>query len=91
MNLMPIMLIIWGVFTACFLALLAYNATLTRYEDDQLFLSDNANQYLEDKQSTIITKVNKTQPLIKAFGGAAGFLAVVIVAMYTWDAWVRLH
>ena len=37
---MPIVLIIWGVFVACLLGLLAYNATLTRYEEDQLFLSD---------------------------------------------------
>ena len=91
MTLMPIMLIIWGVFTACFLALLAYNATLSRYEDDQLFLSDNANQYLENRQTTIIRRVNRTQPLIKAFGTAAAVLAVVIVTMYTWDAWLRLH
>ena len=37
---MSILLIVWGVFVACLLGLLAYNATLTRYEEDQLFLSD---------------------------------------------------
>jgi hypothetical protein len=38
MSALPALIVVWAVFTGLFLALLAYNATLTRYEENQLFL-----------------------------------------------------
>ena len=83
-------LIAWGVVTAAFLALLAYNATLTRYEEDQLFLSD-ANTREQELQNEIQKNVNRMRPLIRASGGASALLAAVIIGMYTWEAWQRLR
>jgi hypothetical protein len=85
-----VMLIIWGVVTVGFLALLAYNATLTRYEEDQLFLTAHS-QANEDLQTSILKNVNRTRPMLRAFGGASALLGAVIVGMYTWEAWQRLH
>lgn len=85
-----IMLIVWGAVTAGFLGLLAYNATLTRYEEDQLFLTGN-NHVAEEQQTAIIKSVKRTQPMLRAFGGASALLGAVIVGMYTWQAWQRLH
>ena len=85
-----IMLIVWGAVTAGFLGLLAYNATLTRYEEDQLFLTGN-NHAAEEEQTAIIKSVKRTQPMLRAFGGASALLGAVIVGMYTWQAWQRLH
>jgi hypothetical protein len=90
MNLITIMLIVWGVCTACFLALLAYNATLTRYEEDQLFLSD-ANLHEQEEQNTILQNVNRIRPFIRASGGASALLTASIIGMYTWQAWLRLR
>src|ERR1700688_3228414 len=67
MGYMFILLIIWGVFLACLLGLLAYNATLTRYEEDQLFLSESS-EFEKQHQSEIIAKLKKTQPFVRIFG-----------------------
>jgi len=90
MGFMSIMLVVWGVLLACLLGLLAYNATLTRYEEDQLFLSD-ANNSEKKQQDEIIAKLRRTQPLVRIFGGLSGLLTLAIVGLYTWDVWQRLH
>jgi hypothetical protein len=65
MSALPALIVVWAVFTGLFLALLAYNGTLTRYEENQLFLDDiNANE--KQQQSTILNKITKVTPYIKA-------------------------
>jgi hypothetical protein len=90
MHLLSIVLIVWGVCTAAFLGLLAYNATLTRYEEDQLFLSDS-HSVEQELQSNILKSVNRTRPLVRACGGASAFLGAVIIGMYTYEAWLRIR
>jgi hypothetical protein len=90
MSAIPVMLIAWGVVAACFLALLAYRGQLTRYEEDQLFLSDSeSNEQHEQKE--IVRKVNQIQPVIRALGVAAAAMTVGIVGIFTYDAWQRLQ
>jgi len=87
LPMVPAMLIIWGAFVLCFLSLLAYRATITRYEEDQLFLSDDGNAHaLHDQQDEIFRKVNKLAPMIRVVGGAAGLMTLLIVGTYAWDA-----
>ncbi len=90
MTLLSIVFIVWGIFTAAFLGLLAYNATLTRYEEDQLFLSDS-HSVEQELQNNILKNVNRTRPLVRACGGASAVLGAVIIGMYTWEAWLRLR
>ncbi len=90
MSHMPIYLILWGVVAACFLALLAYRGTITRYEEDQLFLTEN-NSHEHEEQDAIQRKVNRMRPLVNALGGLTGIVTVGIVGMYVWDAWQRLQ
>jgi hypothetical protein len=89
MGYMSIILIVWGVFLACLLGLLAYNATLTRYEEDQLFLSD-ANSVEKTHQDEIVAKLRRTQPLVRIFGSLSGLMTLAVAGMYTWDAWQHL-
>jgi hypothetical protein len=90
MSHVVMILTVWGVITAAFLALLAYNATVTRYEDDQLFLNDN-NQQQHQVQDNIQKSVTRTRPFVRAFGGASALLGAAIVGMYTYEAWLRLQ
>lgn len=90
MSHLPVVLIVWAAFAACFLALLAYRGQLTRYEEDQLFLSDNHSNE-QDEQSEIVRKVNKIRPLVNIFGYAAALLTIGIVGMFTYDAWQHLR
>jgi len=90
MNSLPLLIVIWAVLTGLFLALLAYNGTLTRYEESQLFLADiNANE--EQRQTAIVRRVNKTLPFLRALGILSAVMTVLIIGIYTWDAWQRIQ
>jgi hypothetical protein len=90
MDYMSVLLIAWGVFVACLLGLLAYNATLTRYEEDQLFLSET-NSVEKQHQNEIMAKLHRTQPLVRIFGSLSGIMTLAVVGMYSYEAWQRLH
>jgi len=90
MNFLPILIVIWAVLTGLFLALLAYNGTITRYEENQLFLADiNANE--QQRQSVIVKRVNRTLPFVRGLGTLSAIMTVAIIAIYTWDAWQRIQ
>ncbi len=81
----PTLLVVWASLVACFVALLTYRGQLTRYEDAELFLSEQ-NAEGERQQSDIVRRVNRMQPLVQLFGGAAGLVTVSIVAIWVADA-----
>ena len=89
MDAIPVLLIIWAAIAACFLGLLAYKGQLTRYEEDQLFLSETVS-HEQQLQSEIIRKVNKIQPFVRVFGVASAVMTAGIVGIFTWDAWQHL-
>ena len=80
-----LMWIVWAGMVAGFLALLAYRGTITRYEEDQLFLT-GSNEHEHAEQDEIVRRVNKVDPLVRVFGGAAGIMTVCVVSFYVWDA-----
>ncbi len=79
------MWIVWGMLATVLLGLLMYRGNLTRYEDDQLFLSDS-NQIEHQAQDEIQVKIRKIEPVIRIFGGVTGLITVVIVGFYVYDA-----
>ena len=89
MGVIPVMLIVWAVVAACFLALLAYRGQLTRYEEDQLFLSETVT-HEQQLQTEIVRKVTKIQPFVRVFGVAAAVMTAGIVGIFTYDAWQHL-
>ena len=63
----------------------ALSGTITRYEDDQLFLDDiSARQHQEN--DAIIRKLDKIQPYLKIFTGVTSILTAAIIGIYAWDA-----
>jgi hypothetical protein len=89
MESIPVLLIIWATISACFLGLLAYKGQLTRYEEDQLFLSDiRSNE--QQLQGEIVRKVTKIQPFVRVFGVAAAVMTAGIIGIFTYDAWQHL-
>ena len=90
MNALPALIVVWAVLTGLFLALLAYNGTITRYEENQLFLAD-INNNEQQRQTTIVSKVNKTLPFVRIFGTLSALLTVLIIGIYTWDSWLKLR
>lgn len=90
MNIHPLLLTVWGILAACFAALLMYRGQLTRYEDEQLFLSDEASLNAKRQQTEIVRKVNKLEPLVRVFGGAAGLMTACVIGLYAYQAWQNL-
>jgi hypothetical protein len=89
MHLIPILLIVWAAVAACFLALLAYRGQLTRYEEDQLFLTETESNE-QREQSEIVRKCNQIAPWVRIFGVAAAVMTAGIVGIWTYDAWQQL-
>jgi hypothetical protein len=86
MRAMPLTLwIVWAVFACALMALLLYRGTLTRYEEDGLFLDDSADHQHKDNEA-VLRKVAKVQPLVKIFTGVTCLLTVGILGFYVWDA-----
>ncbi len=79
------MWIVWAGFTITLLALLAYRGTLTRYEEDQLFL-DDASDHQHKQNDLLLRRVAKIQPFVRIFTGATCVLTATILGIYVWDA-----
>ena len=90
MHALPALIVVWAVVTGLFLALLAYNGTITRYEENQLFLdTSNANEI--QLQAAVLSRVNRIVPYIRALGSLSALMTLLIIGIYTWDAWQRIH
>jgi hypothetical protein len=89
MEAIPVLLIVWAAILACFLGLLAYKGQLTRYEEDQLFLSEGVS-HQQQLQTDIVRKVTKIQPFVRVFGVAAALMTACILGILTYDAWQHL-
>ncbi len=85
MNVLPFLWIVWAGLTTILLALLVYRGTLTRYEEDALFLDDSANQQKEE-QEQILTKLRKVQPALRVMTVGACTMSAAILGLYVWDA-----
>jgi hypothetical protein len=85
MHVIPALWIVWGVFAAILLTLLLYRGTITRYEDDQLFLDDISDRAHKENDA-IIRKLAKIQPFLKVFTGVTSILTAAIIGIYAWDA-----
>jgi len=85
MSAMLILWIVWAAVLAILLILLAYRGTVTRYEEDQIFLGDSATME-KDQQTEILAKVNRIQPFVRLATGATCVLSACILGIYVWDA-----
>ena len=88
MAIVPIMWGTWGILVLVTAALYLYRSTLTRDEEDQIFLDDSFN-HEKVAQAAIIAKVNKISPLLHICMGLVGAATLFVVAYYIWDIFTR--
>jgi len=82
---MLILWIVWAGVLAILLILLAYRGTITRYEEDQIFLDDSSTME-KNQQTEILAKVQKIEPFVRIATGATCVLTACIIGIYVWDA-----
>jgi hypothetical protein len=85
MHFVPTLWIVWAAFAAVLLTLLLYRGTITRYEDDQLFLDDISDRQHKENDA-IIRKLNQIQPFLRVFTGLTTVLTATLIGLYAWDA-----
>jgi hypothetical protein len=85
MSIMTVLWIVWAGITTILLVLLAYRGTITRYEDDQMFL-DPACNHQEQEQHLIMQRVNRINPFVRIMTGATCVLSATLIGVYVWDA-----
>ena len=85
MTVLPVLWIVWGVVAAILLVLLGYRGTLTRYEEDQIFL-DQATSLEAREQGDIQKKLDKIRPYLVGTLWVIGALTVAILGLYVQDA-----
>jgi hypothetical protein len=80
-------LVAWGIVTGILIILLFYRSTLTRQEDDQLFIDESSSSRATE-QRQLIAKVNKINPLVTIAGATSGSMIVLIIG---WVVYLGLN
>jgi hypothetical protein len=84
MAIAPILWTIWSAFVIFTAALYIYRSSLTKNEEDQIFLDDSFN-HMKSEQAAIVAKVNKVQPLLRIALWLVGVATVAVLAYYIVD------
>lgn len=84
MAIAPVLWAVWGLLVLFTAALFIYRSTLTKNEEDQIFLDDSFNQ-MKTEQAAIVAKVNKVQPLLRTALWLVGAATLSVVGYYIVD------
>jgi len=77
------LLIVWGIVTAVFLALIAWRSVLTSHEDDQIFL-DASEDLMAKEQKELVSKINSLSKPILTSGITSGVLLLLIAGIFVY-------
>jgi hypothetical protein len=84
MAIAPILWTVWSALVFLTVALFIYRSTLTKDEEDQIFL-DESFDHMKNAQAAIVAKVNKVQPLLRVALWLVGIATVGVLAYYVVD------
>jgi hypothetical protein len=84
MTFVPVMWIVWGVLVLITAALYLYRSSLTRDEEDQIFLDDSF-EHEKTAQAAIIAKVNKVEPVVRTCLWILAAATLFVIGYYIWD------
>ncbi len=85
MNYMMAVWVVWAALALVLLGLMLYRISLTKDEEDRLFL-DGGNELQHHEQEVMLQKLERLRPKIRFVGGAEGLVTLGIVAFYVTDA-----
>lgn len=84
MTIVPMMWTVWGIVVLLTAGLYIYRSSLTKDEEDQLFLDDSF-QHEQTAQAAIVAKVEKVQPLLRVALWLAGIVTLFVIGYYALD------
>lgn len=71
----------WGVVTAFLVGVLVYRGTLSIREDDQVFLDDTEQDYIEE-QKAIVSRMARVRGLVVGLSVASAMLFLVTASVW---------
>ncbi len=80
----PVMWSVWGALVLIMAGLFIYRSSLSKNEEDQVFLGD-AFSHERSAQAAIVARINKLQPLVRAVSVLVGVATLVVVGYYVMD------
>jgi len=83
-NLLILLSLSWGLTTAALVALAMYRTTLSRKEDDSLFLDEDARALMAGEQDVIVAKMDRLITPIKALAALSCALLVATAGFWLW-------
>lgn len=84
MTFVPVMWSVWVVLVVILAALYVYRSSLTKDEEDQIFLDDSFDNE-KNAQAAIVAKVNKIEPYVRISLWLVGASTVVVIGYYVID------
>ena len=84
MSIVPIMWIVWCIFVVVTAALYVYRMSLTRDEENQIFLDDSFEQE-KTTQASIVSRIAKVEPYVKAGSWLVAASSAFVIGYYVVD------
>lgn len=86
MDRLPLMMwSIWGGFAVALLVLMIYRSSLTRYEEDAMYLNQSAGRQHQEFEDLMV-KVKRVDPWVRVVGVSSGVLTFALAVFYMWDS-----
>jgi hypothetical protein len=84
MNLLTILVALWGVMALCLIALVVYRGVIGRNEETELMV-DQAEHRFRDEQQGISARIEQLSGPIRYLGIAVGVLLVIIIGYWIYS------
>jgi hypothetical protein len=78
------LLIVWGIVTAAFIALLIWRGVLSSHEDDQIFL-DAAEEHMAREQRELVAKITTLGRPLLITGILSGVLLLLAGGLWIYE------
>jgi hypothetical protein len=86
----PVMWIIWSAFVVFMAVLYIYRSSLSKNEEDQIFLDDSF-EHEKAEQAVIATKLAKVEPVVRLARWLVVAMTVFVIAYYVRDILLQFH
>ncbi len=90
MTFVPVMWTVWCTLVVVMAGLHIYRSSLTRDEEDQIFLDDSF-EHEKVAQEAIVAKVSKVEPILRVAQWLVAGMTVIVLAYYVRDILVHLN
>jgi hypothetical protein len=81
---------VWSAFVVFTAALYIYRSSLTKNEEDQIFLDDSFS-HEQAEQAVIASKVARVEPMVRIARWLVVGMTVIVITYYVRDIMIQFH